>query len=277
MIRYLLSLVVSLVLFPTFAQFNISDNYLYEVKQIGQFIDRFNDQDFQFKKQLIDNQDDSNLSRPNLIYSLFEHETNQWDTIFLNKFVTDVCSETNPLFLHSSDSNWYAEVECTFLYNEKPKDLTLILQNETCMISGFECSKWVITNAFIPFLSIPQSKDPNAVLSPVSEGTNFIGLYEALTVNGANIRNYFPTNYQPDILSVFMNEVWSGRLTLQSVNKIKYHFLQLPGWILCVEQFNRTSRNSGWLISYLQEADKNVKTEYLLKNHLMNLKCITYF
>jgi hypothetical protein len=68
-----------------------------------------------------------------------------------------------------------------------------------------------------------------------------------------NIENYFarPANSDNDELLVFVNEIVNSRLIINRALSLNYEFYQVKGWTFEVHQYERQSRNSGWLISKL--------------------------
>jgi hypothetical protein len=63
--------------------------------------------------------------------------------------------------------------------------------------------------------------------------------------------------------SKMLEMISDGKLKIDQIGKITYHFLQLEGWIMTVNYVNRESKNSGWLLDALQQANNQQKAEYL--------------
>ena len=66
----------------------------------------------------------------------------------------------------------------------------------------------------------------------------------------------------------FYNAVLNREIEFQDVVKIKYHFLLSDKWIFTVENFNRESLNSGWLINDMQKVSSLDVEKY--RNKLLN-------
>jgi hypothetical protein len=45
-----------------------------------------------------------------------------------------------------------------------------------------------------------------------------------------------------------MTEIAANRLTITNIEKVIY-LITFPNWLITVEEFNRNTSNSGWLIS----------------------------
>jgi hypothetical protein len=84
--------------------------------------------------------------------------------------------------------------------------------------------------------------------------------------NEENIDYYLESDYVPDQLSLFVEEVKNGNLKFESVNNVKFHFFQVPNWYFELVYFNRNDRNSGWLISNLLKVNEKEKKE-LIRNY----------
>jgi hypothetical protein len=78
------------------------------------------------------------------------------------------------------------------------------------------------------------------------------------------IEYYASKAFQPDYLSLFFYEVKKGTLKFKSVDNLKFHIFQINNWYFEVSWFNRSGKNTGWLISNLMYVTEKEK-EHLLK------------
>jgi hypothetical protein len=242
--------------------------FAWEVKQIDEFIERFNNTDKTLIRQYSKKVDPTKeLNREKLIKSLFNAEDRNWDFNDINSFISKVNSYEQPVYLNFFDKDWYAKINCSVTWKGRPEKATLILKIDRNQ-SGE--SKWIITGVQANFLQVPLSasiqiphaQDPYTSLNPVSHATDFMNLDQVLR-DKKNIVNYFKTNGNGmDELTMFMNECLQNRLFINKVNAISYHFLQIEDWILEIQQFNRQTKNSGWLISKLIKASPEDKEQY---------------
>ncbi|MEM6265295.1 MAG: hypothetical protein AAGI38_22530, partial [Bacteroidota bacterium] len=111
---------------------------------------------------------------------------------------------------------------------------------------------------------LPPSINKNAIINPVSHETGFMALRRAMS-DTANLRNYFRCSDDRRELTYFAQEVRSGNIQYLQTNNITYHLLQIDGWIITLDLFDRESPNSGWLISSLRPAVDRDKDHYLKK------------
>lgn len=241
-------------------EFPGEENFVYQVKQVDEFIDRFNNADFSLiKKYLKDKYNIEEVSRSELIKSLFNHADTSWNKDDVVQFLADVTENKPPPYLDFYDDNWYAELDCMATYKGKTENFTLVLKIETIEATG--ASKWVIESVLADFLNLPESKDYRKALNPASYGTDFMGLIDALA-DTANYQNYISATAQPSQLLLFFNELYEKKLTFKQVNEITYHFLQIDSWIFQVREFRRDTKNSGWLISSLLKVNDAQKQQY---------------
>jgi hypothetical protein len=251
-----------------FSQINTDEKeitFACRVKQIEEFIERFNDDDETLIKQYnIQHKLWPDLTREMLLKSLFDAGDKHWDINKVNSFIAEVNDENKPIYIDFFDNDWSAKLECLVIWKKKPERVVL-----TMKIQKFAdgASKWVIGDVDAPFLKgqkavdsatncplidIPPARNSTTSLHPASHGVGFMNI-DQVSEDKLNIENYFVTPSGPryDDLLVFANEILRGRLSIRSVTSLKYCFFQVKGWQFEVSEFNRLSRNSGWLISKL--------------------------
>lgn len=264
--------IIALTLFHTncFAQLLVDtkkENFAFEIKQIDEFIDRFNDTKGNLAEKYWQEQhNNQGISRVDNLKSVFNLQNPKWNTEQLNTFINEMTNAKKPHYISFYDKDWYAELQCQFTYKGKAQKATLILENQ---VFPGKKSKWVVMSVKAPFLpstcgdnKVPQSTDPTQCLNPMVHGTDFMGLRRAFE-NKQQLSNYFCHQcYAANLLDSFAYELYSGNLKLVQVDKVTYHFLELDNWIFTVEQFRRNNANSGWLISSLLPSNANVKYAY---------------
>lgn len=235
--------------------------FAFRVKQLDEFFERFNNQETLITKYVAEANPGAQLSREVLLKSLFNLSSTQLTQELALDFIETINNPENPVFLNFSDKDWYAAVNCSVLHEDKHQNILLIMKIQKEADGGL---KWVITSVKAGFLEPEQQKNHKVSLNPVSHGTEFLGLSKALA-DRENVRNYLPDNFQNNALSVFVHEWQHNRIVFQQVISITYHFLQVEGWIMTLEDFKRQSKNSGWLISNLIKADGGAKCDYRKK------------
>jgi hypothetical protein len=242
------------------------ENFAYEVKQIDEFFERFNNESTLIKDYIHNNYDRLEPSREDLLKSLFNLKSKHLRKEVVLNFINRVNDPENPVTLSFYDEDWYARVKCAVVYEERVRDLSLLLRIQQEENGG---SKWVVYQVYADFLNTPEGNDPKAFLNPMSHATDFMGLNKAFE-DPENLKAYLTSGFQDDQLSKFAIEMQNNKITFQQVEDISYHFLQVDGWIFSVENFQRPEKNAGWLISRLIEADAAEKEEY--KQHLLREK-----
>src|SRR5664279_6137834 len=77
-------------------------HFVYEVKEIDEFFERFNDERGSFIRGVYKaHHVKFNIPRKRLIRSLFNFENTRKDSVLINKFVSDVTKEKKPIYLDS--------------------------------------------------------------------------------------------------------------------------------------------------------------------------------
>ncbi|RAJ06600.1 hypothetical protein LX64_01727 [Chitinophaga skermanii] len=242
--------------------------FAYEVKQIDEFFERFNDVPNALIKDYIKKEKGIVPTRKSLVASLFDRNRNTWEASTIQAFMQQVLDTAKPQFAAFDSQDWYADVQCQFLYKGKPLDITLLLNIEKDTTGGM---KWMITNVYAPGVTVvPDSlthskRSTRKFLNPISHATGFIGIAKAF-----DEPQYLPDYVdsaclQKQIVTSVLKAAQKKELVLQQVKKVRYHFLQLPGWLFTVEYFDRPSHNAGWLISYLEKANDPQKAAYKRK------------
>jgi hypothetical protein len=248
-------------------------HFIYEVKEIDEFFERFNDAPGSFLRGVYRARHIKfNIDRQRLIGSLFNDENRSLDSVMMNKFISDVTRKKKPVYLDFYGGNWYAELICKFRHNSSSIVIPIILKIETNQNKG---SKWMIVavgsstlKSKIEVTKMAQSKTKTKIISPTSHGTNFVSLKRAFE-DRENLSSYFETFYykRSHMLELY-NAVLNRDIEFLEVSKIKYHFLLADKWIFTVENFPREGLNSGWLINHLQRVSSFGMADY--RNKLLN-------
>lgn len=248
------------------------ENFVFKVKQIDEFIDRFNNaKATPIREYVQENYAVDSISHASLLVSLFNQEDTAWNEEEVRNFVADVTrsqSTSQPSStLDFYDGGWYAELDCTGVYRGKEETFTLVLSLE--VLRHGQGSKWVINGVSANFLELSYDTDRRRTLNPASHDTDFINLITALQ-DTVNFRNYLSTRAQPSQLLLFFDELCEGSLAFKHINTITYHFMQIDNWIFKVQDFNRDTSNSGWLISELLRVTDTQKLQYQEKMLYLN-------
>jgi hypothetical protein len=245
---------------------NRERNFAFEVKNIDEFIERFNnDKDAFITSYVKANYPGTNVDRQSLILNLFNRKIS-WNNAGLNKFLQQVTDPGKPAYLDFDSNNWYAEAQCRFIYKGSLVDVRILLKIQQEANGG---TKWMIVSASseaIPpaagTINVQDNKDLSKYLNSMSHATNFISLNRALN-DRRGIVNYLDSNFLKSPYSrAFLKGLLAKQLSFQYVKSIAYHFLQVTGWILTVNRFSRNSVNSGWLINSMKEASAEEKEAY---------------
>lgn len=232
--------------------------FAYRVKQIDEFIERFNNTDETLIKKYIKDQYNTDIAREELIISLFDSRKN-WKQELVVKFLDDVVHTHTPPYLSFYDSDWYALVICEGLYHGKQVvfDLTLAVDYH----KESNAASWNVKGLYASFLNVPGETQSGVTLNPSSHGNDFIELIHIFTTPEKYLINT-PQVSHPASLAHLLHEAQRKNFEFKHVKNITYHFLQLNNWIFKVQEFSKRENNAGWLISELLPADIHDKEKY---------------
>ncbi|MEM7658533.1 MAG: hypothetical protein AAF399_20575, partial [Bacteroidota bacterium] len=214
----MLGLILWGIALPGYAQLSPEEelNFALEVKQIDEFIERFNfDRSTLLLQYLARNYPEMHWQRDDLLRSLFNSEGRDWDTTQIETFIQQVTQSNRPVTLGFYQKGWFAELECNVIYNGKQEKPTLILEIHT---EPDLAAKWTIRGVRADFLDISQENNLR-FLNPISHSTDFMGLRKAMG-DTANLPSYTFEAFETDMLSIFMYELQKGNLKFQQVNHI---------------------------------------------------------
>lgn len=232
------------------------EEFKYRVKQLDEFMSRFNGEE-----SIGMDIPDSLKTDLNILY-LFNSDlfaTNR-DSMMqqTNQFIQTI--KENNVSLHFDDKEWFAEVLCYCTYKDKEEQITLYLKPEKIEEYMF---RWVIIGAKgKPLKLTPQKKNRGLDILPNNNEVAFMALSKIDQLGHANILNYAQQNYVPDQLTAFYALIYSGALKIMTTDKITYHFLKVPDYVFKVNRFIRKGNNTGWLISSLIQLPEQEKKMY---------------
>lgn len=225
--------------------------FLYEVKLIDEFIERFNDDPESYiraqSRAVLGT--DSMITRRRMIRSLFDKKMH-WGAE-PDAFTRQVCD--SELFLSISDSTWHARAVCLFSMDNKTVKVPVTLQ--VARENGG--LKWVVSSADagnLPATSFvaPVKKGTSDFIPTSAHGTNFLQLQYVFTP-GQAVTGYFSAQaLSSPAVSRLLALIAQGKAKFSRVSEVTYQFSSIPGWRFAVEQRKRKETNSGWLITKLE-------------------------
>ena len=226
--------------------------YEASVKGIDEFMSRFNG----YEQHLMVDKHATDQVRQNLLTLFDAGNTND---VELKLAMVDTILSRGTQLLYNSKM-WYAQATCKMFYKKREVLLNIFLRTEQTP-SGL--SYWGL--AGVDGLTQNGIIDTTQwrSISPVEHEINFIGLESIVNKNREHFAGYRCRDIQIDELSAFLALVQAGDLTFDYCEGVRYHFLNVPGFIFTVENQMRTNTNSGWLISDVIEADFDEKENYM--------------
>jgi hypothetical protein len=238
-----------------------------ETKQVNQFFRRFNgeEDDKGERYDVKDRQYQSVKLRKKYLGMLFDASNAGLKSDLKTQFGKDLLEGAKPIVLDFHGGNWFAEVHTTFMYNNKAQTIILFLTLEKDHLG----TKWVIDRVHADMFDPYFKRDTTKVgkfLHPLSHELDFMNLRKAFQ-NTDSVSQFAGKRFVADHLSVFLYEIKKGSLKFKTVDEVKFHFFQIPGWYFELSEFNRPGNNNGWLISNLvslkSESERNILRKYL--------------
>lgn len=255
-----------------------------EVKSVEDFFDRFNfRKNTGFLKYLEKLNPGHQYTRKELLGMIFNRNDLSFDRKSYLRLIERVRRTSDPVFLRYSDPDWYAEVALLVSHRGRLQEITLILQVNR---DGFDGYSWDIVTAFGNLLEMknlnsdslimatldiqtqPPVRNYDYFFSPVSHGIDFTNI-DQLFINYRYADSYLYPGKRTFELQKLVSLIIKKEIKFVQVMKIRYHLLQVEGFILMLEQFNRRHWNNGWLVSNILPASNADKLMY--KSEILRL------
>lgn len=245
------------------------ENMILQVKQLNEFIDRFNYKNDFFGKP-IDNNFIEQFPKEKYLPLLFDNEdkrtikgSSEYSETYLKtkeQFINQVLN--NNLFkIDKLSGKTYAVANCIITYKGKTNKTKILLKKH--IAKNFV--KWVIMDVYFESLNLEKNPGKLNSLPPNSGETNFIGLSKALNAK-ENYHNLLSPDFEYNQTSVFLFLASTNQIKFQYVKDLTFIFTDIDGWLIEVKEFNRDTQNSGWLISNILKNKEKGLVHLLLIN-----------
>lgn len=174
----------------------------------------------------------------------------------VKSFVEELLNNSHTIAFN--DSEWYAEVICSIKYKGKQNNLQIILKPELLDTNIF---RWAICGVSGLREAGILNKTALGYIDPIDNELNFLDMDSRLQKDYKNAFGYKASDAKISQLSIFLFLLQEHQITIEFVDKVKYHFLNVPKYVFIVE-FNSTPMNSGWLISDISKLSDQGKKLY---------------
>lgn len=239
-----------------------------QTKQVNQFFLRFNGEETVTGKRLYPGDAGYHdlKTRKKYLGILFDHNSPLISDDLKFVFTEDVLNKKKPALLDFYSPGWFAEASCTFTYKKEKVNILIYLR----IARQKDGYKWVISKVYFDrfeqwFTHLGDTVNLKYFIHPMSHELDFMNLHKAFR-EPDNLDYYFENGYRPDMTALFVMEMKNGNLSFNSVNNVKFHVFQVPGWYFEISYFNRKENNAGWLISNMLRLKDEEKTA-LLRNY----------
>jgi hypothetical protein len=232
------------------------------IKQLDDFINRFNMMS-DFSGNPADSLFKSKVTRLKMISSLFDlkdprildlkkvssREYLKIKELFINEVI-----EKN-ILLSKISPGIIAEARSKFTYNKKQLIVSLFLNQESLKAGEL---KWVLIYAKSNELNkLFTDTISDRFIPPNSNEVDFIDLRNAFK-DADHIQDYTSNIFEPDLLSVIIFCLKEQIIKFEYVEEVIYHIIDIPGWYIKIEDFNRNELNSGWLITDVKKFESSI-------------------
>ena len=222
------------------------------VKTLNEFIHRFNAQEI---PDIVRNAA-GDADRMMCIAALFDME---WIEDSANRAVALGLADRavhDSVLLDVHDTSIYAEAHCLFHQGKKELHLNIVLRFEQ-MAPGLFLWSIVGVNGLMEAGLVDTSF--YGTLSPIQHELGFMRLGQAFP----EMYGFKHTGCRIDQLSYLMALSSAGKVKFGACTGITYHCLAVPDYLFAIEQHNRNTANSGWLITAAYRAGEELKQRYL--------------
>jgi hypothetical protein len=256
---FLLTATLLLIAAYTTAQ-SLEEKLIVKVAHVEEFIERFNfEEGSYFSNYVAASYPNQNIDRTVVLTSLFNQRNKLQELALSKEFIAEISSKDRPAKLDFNDAMWYATVPLTL--HTASKDFEAVLTLEVQLNEDYS-AEWVIAGVKSALLPEPET-DITFFIKPSSHATYFPELRE-VAKSTKRLKEVISERHAYSSLLLFEKVLSLESVTSLSISKdITYHFLQIPGWIFKVSNFNHDdSLNSGWLISDIHKASSLEMRKY---------------
>lgn len=236
---------------PEIEKLQTPKEYYLQVKQFGEFIDRFNYKT-DWKGNLITEEFAQKVPRNSYIFYLINQEDKRLTSPNDSSYKA-ICGEfiafiTNPQ--HQREISLYSgQVKAEALVNIVcfGKEAQLKIEMIPDVLPD-RSARWVINGVESSLFASNADSVKKHFIAPNSHETNFINIKK---LNEADNAIYYLSNPLANTM-IFIKGLEQKTIQIKSIEKVTFSII-FSGWIITVEEFNRSSNNSGWLISNIQK------------------------
>ncbi len=242
------------------------------VDHIEEFIERFNFKAvspfYSYAKMAYPN---DNVDRKKVLNALFDKRKSALLPDSVKKhFIADITDSERPVYLDIYDALWYASIPVEIKVDSVKMGMTITLEIQ---LNSDYSIEWSIVGINSPSLDNVQATD-RFYISASSHATFFPELYTALA-SSTIFRSVVSDSQQESNTDKYLKLIAGKTVTNITIKKgIKYHFLQISGWIMTVEYAPQDySFNTGWLISEVKSVDSFLDKR-LYQNKILGINSI---
>lgn len=239
----------------------LQQKFNYQVKQLSQFMERFN---YIEKVKPLNGMESSKIL--NLVSLINAQDTGLVYDPKTIEFLKIISNDSSDFTISYADTNWFAIAKGIFSYQGKDILIDITLRQQGEIGKGY---RWRIEDVSSSIFSFHVSRDSlKKFINPMNHEIGFTELSKA--INEKEGISAYASKVSDDFLTTFLIMVQNGDIKLKQINSTEFIFFQIPGWVFTVKNFNRLDNNSGWLIASLKKMDLKQKEEFENKGFSSN-------
>lgn len=243
----------------SFSQFKIATDaniqtpkeYYLQVKQFGEFINRFNYKT-DWKGNQITEEFAKNIHRNTYLLSLINQEdqriTNPNDSsyrVICSEFIKFIINPEKPQEINLYSGQVKAQALVNIICFGKAAQVKVEMIPD---VLSDRSARWVINGVESSLFAANTDSIRKHFIAPNSHETSFINLKK---LNESDNDIYYLSTPIANTM-IFIKGIEQKKIQIQSIEKVTYQ-ITFPGWIITVDEFTRNSNNSGWLISDIKK------------------------
>jgi len=221
----------------------LSKKFKLQTHQLAQFIDRFN-----FTEPILIEQQIPSRAK-NLLMLLNYSDTALIQKIKTLDFINQIVESDVKLSL--DNDNWFAKVACEFSFKKKPLQVFLYMKRKGNPVDGYS---WRIAGVEASIFSNNKKTERNGItyINPLNNEVNFSELSKIFG-SKADVSAYYQDGFEYNALNTFRDYILNEDLIFSHVQDIQYHFKNVAGYYITIDNFIRMETNAGWLISNIKK------------------------
>jgi hypothetical protein len=225
------------------------------VFSIEDFINKFNGSIDLNNENITDDDEKKNRQIQTILYLINDDEHQLFEDS-IKAFVLASIGEKGTKKIGLTNQDCYAEVTFSSTYNGRQE----LIKGYFSLTSGKDQTQhWSMEGLASSTLGNFTAKKNQLTFPPNSHGNDFGSVSAQLSSKiGSN---------SPQPNSKLLQEMKGGKIKINQVTNVTYHFFQVKNWYFMVSEYNKKNQLSGWLIrtiKYIPDPEKSTEKKKII-------------